>query len=88
MKYIINFETNVMCCQKICDPAVSPIRGSIWFTYMYLLALFLYLKDEKEWMNLLSTHARRTTFQTKTNVQQSVASFGFFKVFYEEVVCI
>ena len=49
-------------------------------TYLYLLVLFSYLKEEqeeKEWINLLSMHVRRTTFQTKTNVQQSVTSFGF-----------
>ena len=39
--------------------------------------IFQYSKEERDWINLLSTHVRRTTFQTKTNVQQSVTSFGF-----------
>ena len=36
-----------------------------------------FVKGEKEGINLLSTHVRRTTFQTKTNIKQSVTSFGF-----------
>ena len=47
-------------------------NASILFCWINLLL------EEKEWINLLSTHVRRTTFQTKTNVQQSVTSFGFF----------
>ena len=37
MKYIINFETNVMCCQKICDPAVSPISGGAHVLRLHLI---------------------------------------------------
>ena len=40
----------------------------VYIYYLYLLALFSNVKEEKEWFSLLSTHVRRTTFQTKTNV--------------------
>ena len=45
--------------------------------YLYLLVFFLHLKVEWYWINLLSTHVRRTTIQIKTNFIKSVTSLGF-----------
>ena len=47
--------------------------------YLYLLVLFLHLKEEKYWINLLLTHVQHTTFQIKTNFNKSVTRLAFSK---------
>ena len=54
-------------------------RHIFYVCYLYLLVLFLHLKEEKYWINLLSTHVQHTTFQIKTNFNKSVTRLAFSK---------